>query len=101
MKGFQNSYYSITNVPVCRSATSVVHYCGTVDILISNETLLFGNLIDQFLINPDHISSLFIPVSDNPLDRTWEFGIYHEELFITFNMEVILVLFDTFAPSEH
>ena len=53
------------------------------------------------LINPNQISSFGIPLSNDPFDRTQEFGIYHEELFIPFKMEVTTVLFDTYVTSDH
>ena len=70
MKVFHNSYESITNVPVGRSATSVVNYDGTLYILILNEALLFGKYMDHSIINPNQINSFGIPVSNNPFDRT-------------------------------
>ena len=42
VKGFQNSYKAIINIPVSKSATLVVHDYGTVYILILNEAILFG-----------------------------------------------------------
>ena len=71
VKVFHNSYEAITNVPVGRSVTAVVHGDGTVYILILNETLSFGKPMDPSLINPHQIRSFGIPVSDNPFDRTW------------------------------
>ena len=66
MKGFYNSYKDITNVPVGRSVKAVLHDYGTVYILILNEALIFGKSMDHSLINPSHIRSFGIPVSDEP-----------------------------------
>ena len=65
VKVFHNSYEEITNVPVGRAATPVVHDEGTVYILILNESLLFGNLMDHSLINPNQIISFGISVYDD------------------------------------
>ena len=51
VKGFQNSYKAIINIPVSKSATLVVHDYGTVYILILNEAILFGKSMDHSLIN--------------------------------------------------
>ena len=82
MKGFQNSYEAITNVSVGRSTTAVIYDDSTVYILILNEALLFGKSMYHSIVNQNQIMSFGIPVSDDPFDRTWEFGIDHEEMFI-------------------
>ena len=69
VKGFHNSYKEITNVPVDRSATSVVHDDGTVYIIILNEDLLFGKSMYHSLINPNQIRSFGIPLSNDPFER--------------------------------
>ena len=43
VKTFHNSYEAVTNVPVGRAATSVLHDYGNVYIFILNEALFFGN----------------------------------------------------------
>ena len=55
VKVFHNSYEAITNVPVGRSATELVHDGGTVYILIFNEALFFGESMEYSLINPNQI----------------------------------------------
>ena len=70
VKGFHYSYEAITNVPVARTATEVVHDDGNVYIIIINETLFFGKSMDHSLINPNQIRSFGITVSDQPFDRT-------------------------------
>ena len=57
--------------------------------------------MDHSLINTNHIRSFGIPVSDYPFNRTWESGIDHEELLITFKTEGTTLLFDTYVPSNH
>ena len=69
VKGFHNSYKEITNVPVDRYATSVVHDGGTVYIIILNEDLLFGKSMYHSLINPNQIRSFGIPLSNDPFER--------------------------------
>ena len=101
MKLFHNSYKAIANVPVDRAATAVVHDDGNVYILMFNGALLFGNSMDHSLINPNKIRLFFLTVSNDPFDRTQEFGIDHEELFIPFKTEVETVLFDAYVPSDH
>ena len=46
VKVFHNLYEAITNVPVGRSATAVIHDEGTVYILIFNEVLFLDSSID-------------------------------------------------------
>ena len=101
MKLFHNSYKAITNVPVDRADTSVVHDDDNVYILIFNEALFFGNSMDHSLINPNNTRLFFLKVSNDPFDRTREFGIDHEELFITFKTEGTTVFFYTYVPSYH
>ena len=57
--------------------------------------------MDHSLINTNHIRSFGIPVSDYPFNKTWESGIDHEELLITFKTEGTTLLFDTYVPSNH
>ena len=101
MKLFHNSYKEITNVPVDRAATSVVHDDGNVYILMFNGALFFGNSMDHSIIKPNKIRLFFLTVSNDPFDRTQEFGIYHEELLITFKTEGTTVFFYTYVPSYH
>ena len=70
MKGFNNSYEPITNAPVGRDATSVVHDDGTIYILVLNEALLFGKSMEHLLINPNQIMSFGITVFNDLFDRT-------------------------------
>ena len=79
----------------------MVHDDGTVYILILNETLFFGKSMYHILVKPNHIRSFGIPVSNNPFDRTQEFGIDHKELFIPFKTKGETLLFDTYVTSDH
>ena len=71
VKGFQNSYEAIANVPVGRFTTAGVHEGGTVYILVLNEPLLFGESMIHSLINQNQIRSFGIPISNDPFDTTW------------------------------
>ena len=46
VKGLHNSYEVITNIPVSRAVTAVVHDDGTVYILLLNKAPLFGKSMD-------------------------------------------------------
>ena len=100
-KLFHRSYEAITNVLVGRASIEVVYGDVIVYIFILNEAPLFGNLMNHSLINPNHIRPFGILVSNDPFDRTWDFGIYHEEIFIKFRTEGEIVLLDTYVPSDH
>ena len=93
VKVFHNLYEAIANVPLGRSATAVIHNDGTVYILIFNEDLFLERSIYYSLINPNHIRSFVITESNNPFNRTREFGIDHEELLITFKTMGTTVFF--------
>ena len=78
VKVFQNLFEAITNVPVGRDSTSVVHNEWIVYITILNEALFFGNSMDHSLIKPNQIRSFGIPVYGKLFNTTWEFGIDYE-----------------------
>ena len=47
VKGFRNSYEAITNVPVGKTSTAVLHDDVAVYIFIINEDLFFGKYMDH------------------------------------------------------
>ena len=98
VKGFHDSFDSLKNIPVAQVATAIQRD-GLTFILIINEALYFGSSMDHSLINPNQIWSYGIPVSDDPYDKTRDFGISHEDLYVLFDTIGSAVFFETFVPS--
>ena len=97
--GFHSDFNAIQDVPVARAATAIQDENGATYILIVNEALYFGPSLDHSLINPNQIRHFGIPVSDDPYDRSRQFGIDHEDLFIPFSTTGSTVYFDSYMPT--
>eukprot|EP00804_Cyclotella_cryptica_P025211 CCRYP_010328-RA/>CCRYP_010328-RA protein AED:0.46 eAED:0.46 QI:0/-1/0/1/-1/1/1/0/110 len=88
-------------ISVARCATAYTHpVTGTTYILVSNEALYFGKSMDHSLVNPNHVRSFGIPVSDNPFDTGRPFGIDREDLYVSFRTKGSTVYFNTRVPSD-
>lgn len=98
--GFHNDFDAIEGIPVARAATAIRDDTGATYILIVNEALYFGPSLDHSLINPNQIRHFGIPVSDDPFDRSRQFGIDHDELFIPFSTSGSTVYFESFLPTN-
>ena len=95
VKGFHNDYEAIKDVPIAQVSTAFSEDSGKTHILIINEALFFGSVMDHSLINPNQIRHCGIPVSDNPYDSGRSLGIDHDALSIPFRTQGPTVYFES------
>ena len=69
-------------------------------ILIFNQAVYFGEILDRSLINTNQIKLFGIPVPDNPYDSVRDFGINHDNLFIFFSSGGSTLFFNYFLPKD-
>ncbi len=101
VKGFHDSFDSLTDIPIARVATAYTDpESGRVYILVINEALYFGPRLDHSLINPNQIRSFGIPVCDDPYDQFRDLGIDHPDLFLPFQTKGAMIYFQTSVPSD-
>ena len=67
--------------------------------MILNQAIYFGASLYHSLINPNQIRHFGMPVSGNPYDSGRDFGINHEDKFITFKTEGSTVFLKYFVPT--
>ena len=75
--GFHYKFKGIKYVPIARVSTGLRDEHGHMYIIIVNQALCFGAILDHSLINPNQIRNFGIPVSDNLYDSGRYFGINH------------------------
>ena len=85
--GFHYKFKGIKYVPIARVSTGLRDEHGHMYIIIVNQALCFGAILDHSLINPNQIRNFGIPVSDTPYDSGRDFGIDHEYQCIPFKTE--------------
>ena len=92
--GSHDKFKGIEDVPIARVATVICYEHIHLHILIFNQAIYLGAILDHSLINTNQISHFGIPVSDNPYDSERDFGINHDDQFIPFKSEVSTVFFN-------
>jgi hypothetical protein len=100
---YADSYQPITDVPIVTGATAVTsHETGLTYILIFNEAIWMGNVLDHSLINPNQMRAFGITVSDNPYGNM-AMGIQAEQDDFQFPMvsDGTIIYFDSRTPTNH
>eukprot|EP00804_Cyclotella_cryptica_P002136 CCRYP_006553-RA/>CCRYP_006553-RA protein AED:0.41 eAED:0.40 QI:0/0/0/1/0/0/2/0/181 len=97
---FHQSFDSIKIVPVAQVATAIITDSGATFVLVVDEALIVGNTMTHSLINPNQIRAYGISVSDDPCNKSPDFGISHESCFNPFNLQGSTVFFESFVPSD-
>ena len=68
-------------------------------ILVLNQVIWFGFVIDHSLVNINQMNMTGTPFSDDPFDVTRRLVIHHEYAFIPFKTDGTTVYFDTHVPT--
>ena len=68
-------------------------------LIIGDQFLWFGMIINHSLMNPNQSREINIPVHDNPLDTT-TFGIEVEKYFTPFTSKGEFISFESRLPKE-
>ena len=72
---FLSEYDSVTDVPICNTATAVDLESGETIILEFGQGLWFGDRMDHSLINPNQCRSFGISLCDDPTDPNRNIGL--------------------------
>jgi len=73
---------------------------GETIILRFNQVLWYGKKLKMSLINPNQLRYFGLVVSDDPTDKTRDFGITGDDLFIPFEMAETTIFFITREPTQ-
>ena len=96
---FLESYSPIEQIPVARCCTVWTdHDSGQEYLLVADQMLWFGTLLDNSLLNPNQIREYGISVSDNPFSKPY--GIDGDDFFIPFQTTGMIVHFESRVPTE-
>ena len=91
---FQDLYHPLKDIPVaCVSPVWMDPIIPREYLIVGDQFLRFGRMINYFLINPYQIRVLNISVHDNTFDAT-VFGIEVDEAFTPFTSKVTVISFE-------
>ena len=97
---YSSDYQPLTNIPVVNASTAYTQKeTGETIILRFNQILWYGNKLTMSLINPNQIRHAGIALSDDPTDKTRDFGINGVDFQIPFEMKGTTVFFETRVPT--
>ena len=88
------------DVEICSGATAYEDAYGNTIILIINEALWMGNLMEHSLLNPYQIRAFGVQVCDDPTDNQRFFGIQASGADVAFKMQGSTCMFKTRTPTE-
>ena len=97
---FLSTYDPVTSIPVAHCCMVWTCLATSMEwLLVADQMLWFGSILDHSLINPNQLSEYGLSVFDNPY-TTREFGIETDKAFIHFNTTGTVVHFKTRVPTE-
>jgi hypothetical protein len=98
---YSTEYKPILDVPIVNASTAFTdEKSGQTMILRFNQVLWYGKKLGMSLINPNQLRHCGHTVSDDPTDKTRNFGIAGEDFLIPFNMEGTTVFFNSRVPTR-
>ena len=99
---YDTSIKPIENVPIVSGATAYDHTdSGKTFILVFNESLYYGDFLDQILINPNQVRAFGLPFWDNPYDTARSLSIdVDADLHIPLRAHCTKLMFRTRVPTE-
>ena len=98
---YSNDYKPIKDIPIVNASTSFTDpNTGATIILRFNQVLWYGHRLAMSLINPNQIRHSGITVSDDPTDKTRDFGILGHDFFVPFQMLGTTVFFESRVPTK-
>ena len=97
---YSSDYEPLKNIPIVNASTAFTDpTTGETIILRFNQVLWYGCKLQMSLVNPNQIRYSGLSVSDDPTDKTREFGISGADFHIPFTMQGTTVFFDTRVPT--
>jgi hypothetical protein len=97
---YSTDYQPLTNIPIVNASTAFTDdTTGETVIFRFNQVLWYGSRLEMSLINPNQIRYSGIVVSDDPTDKTRNFGITGDGFHIPFTMQGTTVYFDSRVPT--
>lgn len=98
---YSADYQPLTNIPVVNASTAFTdETTGKTVILRFNQVLWYGSRLAMSLINPNQIRHSGLVVSDDPTDKTRDFGVTGDGFHIPFKMQGTTVYFESRCPTR-
>ena len=98
---YSSDYKPIKDVPIVNASTTFTNdETGETLILRFNQVLWYGKRLSMSLINPNQIRHSGLAVSDDPTDKTRDFGIVGDDFYIPIGMSGTTVLFTSRVPTQ-
>lgn len=98
---YSGDYEPIRNVPIVNASTAYTdEKSGETLILRLNQVLWYGKKLSMSLLNPNQIRHFGLVVSDDPTDKSREFGIVGDDFSVPFEMSGTTVLFKSHVPTQ-
>ena len=97
---YSTDYQPLKDIPIVNASTAFTDpHTGDTVILRFNQVLWYGRRLTMSLINPNQIRHAGLTVSDDPTDKTRDFGILGNDFFLPFQMVGTTVFFESRVPT--
>ena len=98
---YSSEYKPMKNVQIVNASTAYTNEStGETLVLRFNQVLWYGDKLPMSLINPNQVRYSGLTVSDDPTDKTRDFGITGEDFSIPFEISGTVVFFKSRAPTR-
>ena len=100
---YADTYQPIKNVPIVSGATAVTNTTdGSTHILIFNEAIWMGEILDHSLLNPNQLRAHGITVQDNPYgDTAMHIAVPNDEFQHPMQSDGTTIYFDSRTPTNY
>ena len=103
VSSYADSYKPIVDVPIVTGATAVTSsQTGLTYILVFNEAIWMGDILDHCLLNPNQMRAYGVTVQDNPYgDTGMHIATEQENLQFPLTADGTVIYFDSRTPTNH
>ena len=100
---YADSYKPIVDVPIVTGATAVTSsQTGLTYILVFNEAIWMGDILDHCLLNPNQMRAYGVTVQDNPYgDTGMHIATEQEDFQFPLTADGTVIYFDSRTPTNH
>ena len=100
---YADTYQPIVDVPIVTGATAVTSaQTGLTYILIFNEAIWMGDVLDHSLINPNQLRAYGVTVQDNPYDSmAMHIAAENDDFSFPMTADGTVIYFDSRTPTNH
>jgi hypothetical protein len=100
---YADTYQPIVDVPIVTGATAVTsQHTGLTYILVFNEAIWMGDVLDHSLINPNQMRAFGVSVQDNPYaDTAMHIAAEQDEFQFPMKADGSVIFFDSRSPTSH